>query len=102
MKTARTYVFMFVPVVLERWMAHASRVPAMAPSPSRTPLDSLGFQVSTNPKDCFGETPLQRMRSNGQAFQPARETRAIPNDLLWTWFVDNPDRNVPGKQGGKT
>jgi len=29
-------------------------------------------------KDCFGATPLQRMRSNGQAFQPTCGTRALP------------------------
>jgi len=33
---------------------------------------------ATERKDCFGATPLQRMRSNGQAFQPSRETRALP------------------------
>jgi hypothetical protein len=84
MKTAWTYVFMFVPIP-EGWVAHASRVLAMASSRSRISLDSRGFQALTNPKDSFGGTPLQRMRSNGQAFQTARETRALPNDLLWTW-----------------
>ena len=94
MKTAWNYVLMFVGIP-GGWVAHASRVPAMASSPSRTSLDSLGFQqASANPKDRFGGTPLQRMRSNGQAFQPARETRALPNDLFWTWFVGNPRRNL--------
>ena len=60
------------------WVAHASRVPAMASSPSRTTLDTLGFQQApTTPNACFGGTP-----------KPARETRALPNDLFWTWFVD--------------
>jgi len=27
---------------------------------------------------CFGEPPLQRTRSDGQAFKPAREPRALP------------------------
>jgi hypothetical protein len=79
---------MFVPFP-EDWVAHASRVLAMAFSPSRPSLDSLGFRASTNPKDCFGETLLQRMRSNGQVFRSARETRALPNDLFWAWFVGN-------------
>jgi hypothetical protein len=78
MKRAQSYVFMFVPIP-ERWVAHASRAPAMASSPSRTSLDSLGFQAPTNTKDRFGGMP-----------EPARETRALPNDLFWTWFVDNP------------
>ncbi len=33
-------------------------------------------------KDCFDATPLQRMRSNGQAFQPTRETRALPGSCV--------------------
>jgi len=61
METPQSYVFMFV-AIPERWVAHAPRVPAMASSPSRTSLDAIGFQeVSTNAKDCFGGTPLQRM-----------------------------------------
>jgi hypothetical protein len=71
---------MFVPIS-ERWVAHAS-------------CDRFQ-QAWTNPRVCFGGMPLQRMPAtagkltNGQAFQPARETRALPNDLFWTWFVDN-------------
>ena len=85
---------MFVPIP-ERWVAHVSRVPAMASWPSRTSHGFPGFRlVSTNPTDRFGGTPLQRMRSNGWAFKPAPETRALPNDLFWTWFVDNPRRNL--------
>jgi hypothetical protein len=81
---------MFVPIPGD-WVAHLSRVPTIVSSPSRISLDRLGFQqASTNPKDCFGGTQLQRIRSNGHAFQPARETRALPNQLFWTWFVDNP------------
>jgi len=78
MKRIRTYIFVFVPIP-ESWVAHASRMLAMASSPSRTSLDSLGFQASGNTKDRFGGTP-----------KPARERRALPNDLLWTWFVYNP------------
>src|SRR5262249_29974818 len=100
MKTARTYVFMFVPFP-EDWVAHASRVLEVASSRSRTSLDSFRFQASTDPKDCFGGTPLQRMSSNGQAFQPAHETRALPNDLFFSWFVDNPRRSLQSTQGGK-
>src|SRR5262249_41162008 len=32
----------------------------------------------TSGRDCFGATPLQRMRSKRQAFQPTRGTRALP------------------------
>jgi hypothetical protein len=37
-------------------------------------------------KDCFGATPLERLPAtagklcNGQAFKPARETRALPKN----------------------
>jgi hypothetical protein len=34
--------------------------------------------ITVSVKACFGATPLQRLRSNGQAFQPARETHALP------------------------
>src|SRR2546423_397638 len=57
---------------------------ANASSRSRTFLylipSSLKVQKADR-KDRFGATPLQRMRSNEQAFQPARETRALPNRL---------------------
>ena len=43
------------------WGAHAPRVPAMAPSPSRT------FRMSSCQKECFGGAP-----------KPAREARALP------------------------
>ena len=38
-----------------------------------------GLRFVVQEKACFGATPLQRIRSNGHAFQPARVTRALPN-----------------------
>jgi hypothetical protein len=35
-------------------------------------------QIENSWEHRFGVTPLQRMRSNGQAFKPARETHALP------------------------
>jgi hypothetical protein len=79
MKTSRTYVFMFLPIYVDRG-AHASRVRAMASSPSRTFRDALIVpNVFESGKACCGEAP-----------QPTRETHALPSHLFWTWFVDNP------------
>jgi hypothetical protein len=43
------------------------------------PVSLCAGEIQT--KDCFGATPLQRTRSDGQAFKPARETRALPGQL---------------------
>src|SRR5438067_1547966 len=35
-------------------------------------------QSAKKEKSCFGEPPLQRTRSDGQAFKPTREPRVLP------------------------
>jgi len=65
----------------ELWVAHASRVLEMVSHHRGLFLkhcsegETLHFR-----KDCFGATPLQRMQSNGQAFQPARDPLALPRN----------------------
>ena len=45
------------------------------------------------PEVRFGEPPLQRMRSNGQAFKPTREQRALPGLRRRTTFVARAELN---------
>ena len=60
------------------WVAHASRVLASA-SRDRELFKCIAHCLIAARKDRFGAPPLQRMRSNGQAFKPAREPRALPD-----------------------
>ena len=83
-------VFVFLPIT-EDWRTRVSRVKPqvrlgpVASSPSRTfPAADISFIAFEPRKDCCGETP-----------QPARETGALPNQLLWTWFIENPRPHIP-------
>ena len=60
------------------------RVLAIADFSVNPPLPHLSRDRG---KDYFGATPLQRMRSNGQAFKPARETRALPEHRAYINFA---------------
>ncbi len=69
------------PISRDQWLGSAcvshagERVLAIADFPLRFIFFvSIMFSV----KACFGATPLQRTRSDGQAFKPARETHALP------------------------
>jgi len=60
-----------------RWLTQASRVLISG-------LSTLAETRANREKFAMARTP-----------SPARETRALPNDLFWKWFVDNPRRNLP-------
>jgi hypothetical protein len=77
MKRARTIAF--VPISLD-WGAHASRVLVAAFRRNRL---SLGFQPA-------GAFALSEKFAMARTPSPARETRALPDHLFWTWFIDNP------------
>lgn len=74
MKTSRTYVFMFVPILFER--VANTRV-------------TTGFRTGSNgsspPDEKHNETARWQVRHCAGG-----ETQALPNHLFWTWFVDNP------------
>ena len=74
MKTARTHVFVFVPILAE-WVPH-----------TRAPIASRGgSNGSTPPEQKPAERPRWQVR-HGDGWG----TQALPNHLFWTWFVDNP------------
>ena len=78
MKTAWTYVSMFVPMP-PSWLFHGPMIP--------------GFGAGSN-----GSSPTDENNS-GALRWPERELEqceasALPNHLFWTWFVDNPRRNL--------
>jgi len=73
MKTARTYVFMFVPILFEP-VAH-----------TRIPIGSNGSaQVRSTVK----------RHGAGCQYRDECNTQTLPSHLFWTWFVDNPRRNL--------
>ena len=72
MKTARTYVFMFVPIPPE-WLAHEPRAWFARPAERE-------FSADEN----------IMAQHDGERNSSRCETRALPNHLFWTWFVDNP------------
>jgi hypothetical protein len=78
MKTARTYVLMFVSIP-PSWLFHA---PMLA-----------GFGAGSN-----GNSPTDEKNSRARRWpEPEREQCelcALPNHLFWTWFVDNPRQNL--------
>jgi hypothetical protein len=71
MKTGRTYVFMFVPILIERV--------------AQTKVAN-GFCAESNgslsPDKKYDDRPRWRV--------PGGEKHALPYHLFWTWFVDNP------------
>jgi hypothetical protein len=74
MDTARTHVFVFVPILSER--VAQTRAPIAFRS---------GSNGSSPPEQKQAERPWWQVRhSDGW------ETQALPNHLFWTWFVDNP------------
>jgi hypothetical protein len=79
MKTARTYVFVFVPIPESR-VTDASRV--LVSESRRKRLCSTALAVR--------QEPLQAKFAIAKTASPARETSPLPNDLLWTWFIENP------------
>jgi hypothetical protein len=77
MKTARTYVFRFVPIPTG-WFFHEPMI--------------SGFGAGSN-----GSFPTDE-NNRGALRWPEHELEqcgasALPNHLFWTWFVDNPRRN---------
>ncbi len=79
MRAAGTYVFMFVPIPMD-WGARASRVLV---AESRCNRLSVRFQR-------VGDFALSEKFAMARTPSPARETRVLPNHLLWTWFIENP------------
>jgi hypothetical protein len=78
MKTTRSYVFVFVPILFERAAYRTVR-----------PRFSAGSNGSSLTDHKNNETSRWRGR-----YREGGETRALPSDLFWTWFVDNPRRNL--------
>ena len=74
MKTARSYVFMFVPILFER-VAH-----------TRIPIGSNGSAAGQK----HDETSRCRVQ-----YRDGCNTQTLPSHLFWTWFVDNP-RSLSG------
>ena len=86
MKTAWTYVFIFVPIP-PGWLFHGPMLP--------------GFGAGSN-----WSSPTDE-KTSGAPKWPEREREqceacALPNHLFWTWFVDNPRRKLEQTQGGKS
>lgn len=79
MKTARTYVFMFVPIP-PGWLFHEPVVPDFG----------TGSNGSSPPDQKHDEKTSWRVRHRDGC-----QTQALPNDLFWTWFVDNPRPRQP-------
>jgi len=74
MKTTRTYVFMFVPIPTG-WLFHEPMISGFA-----------GGLNGNSPKNQErGETAHWQVRPRNRC-----ETATLPNQLFWTWFVDNP------------
>ena len=74
MRAARTYVFVFVPILLER-------VANMR--------GATGFGAGSN-----GSSPSDEKRNTTARWRVRRysggETQALPDQPFWTWFIDNP------------
>jgi len=62
------------------------RVLAIANFSWRHAISEIGAPTGA----CFGATPLHRTRSDGQAFKPARETRALPGERATPRFGNPP------------
>jgi hypothetical protein len=74
MKAARSYVFLLVPILIER-VAHTKVANGFC----------AGSNGSLPPDPKYVETARWRVRHSDRC-----ETQALPSDLFWTWFVDNP------------
>jgi hypothetical protein len=78
MKTARTYVFVFVPIQMG-WLFHEPMIRGLG----------AGSNGSSSTDQSDGE------RSRAPAMRRCEcEVEALPSQLFWTWFVDNPRRNL--------
>lgn len=74
MTVARTYVFLLVPILIERV------------APTTVPNGfCMGSNGSVPPNRKYDEKALWRVRNRNEC-----ETDPLPPDLSWTWFVDNP------------
>lgn len=74
MKIIHAYVSMFVPILLER-------------AACRTVLPR--FSVGSNGSSLTAHKDNERSQWR-RRYRKGGETRALPSDLFWTWFVDNP------------
>jgi len=74
MKVARSYIFLLVPILIER-VAHMT-----VPNGFCT-----GSNGGVSPNQKYDGKPLWRVRDRKQC-----ETDALPHNSSWTWFVDNP------------
>ena len=74
MKTARTYVFMFLPIP-PGWLSHEPMIPGLR----------AGSNGSSPPDEKHDDTARWRVRNLDGC-----ETQPLPHHLFWTWFVDNP------------
>jgi hypothetical protein len=74
MKTAPTYVFLFVPIPAG-WLSPEPMIPGLraGSNGSLLPEQKHHHEMDWPVRDC-GES----------------ETETLPNHLFWTWFVDNP------------
>ena len=74
MKAARTYVFVFIPILFDR-LTH-TRV-------------TVGLRAGSNgsfaPDQKHDEKPRWRVRQRDGC-----QTQPLRHDLFWTWFIDNP------------
>jgi hypothetical protein len=78
MKTAWTYVFMFVPMP-SGWLSHKPMIP--------------GFGAGPNTSSPTDENNSGALRWPERELEQC-EASALPNHLFSTWFVDNPRRNL--------
>jgi hypothetical protein len=74
MKTAGTYVFMFVPIP-RSWLLHEPMI--------------RGFGAGSNGSSPTDQNDIERSQWLGMR-RCECEAEALPNHLFWTWFVDNP------------
>jgi hypothetical protein len=74
MKTARTYVFMFVPIP-PGWLSHGPMIRGLR----------AGSNGSSPADEKHDDTNRWRVRNLDGC-----ETQPVSHHLFWTWFIDNP------------
>jgi hypothetical protein len=90
MKTARTYVFMFVPIPRHWWQGSGTVGSAgILPALSGMLPDNAQHGTSCDVgKKSVIVSAAQEVVGNMPA--TAGNMPALPDQLFWTWFVDNP------------
>jgi hypothetical protein len=95
MKTARTYVFVFISIPRHWWLVFGTGGSAgILPAVSRMLPDNTDHigtlrGAGRNPLSMYA---AQEIAGNMPA--TAGNMPALPDQVLWTWFVDNPRRSL--------